>query len=373
MFETILGSLACLSFALFLWQWLCGARFPLHQRLSPSRICEPITILKPLKGCDRETRECLRSWLHQDYPAPVQVLFGVASSDDPVCDVVRSILSEGSDAELVICPKALGPNAKLSTLVQLEPCIKHKIVVVSDADVWAPADLLNQMASALEEAALTCCFYRMAPGKNLAMGLEAFSTNSDFWSQVLQSTALKPLDFALGAAMALRRETLSAIGGFTPLLHYLADDFQLGNRVAAAKEKVALCTAVVECRSPAMTWREVWLHQLRWARTIRVCQPVPFFFSILSNPTLWPLCWLVASPSVYVTAAVVAMLQIRSLGGVWLERKLVGQCNASSILLAPLSDLLRALTWGLAFIGSRVVWRGRAFRVLRGGKLIELK
>ena len=38
-----------------------------------------------------------------------------------------------------------------------------------------------------------------------------------------------------------------------------------------------------------MTFGEVWIHQLRWARTIRVCQSVPYFFSILNNVTLWAL------------------------------------------------------------------------------------
>ena len=373
MAETIFGALACLSFVLFCWQWLCGVRFPLHRRLPVADRCEPITILKPLKGADDETRECLRSWLRQDYSAPVQILFGVASPDDPACDVVRDLLKEGSDAELIICPKSLGPNAKVSTLVQLEPRIKHEVVLVSDADVWAPGDLLQQISASLRNTGLACCFYRMPPGANLCMRLEAFGTNSDFWTQVLQSATLRPLNFALGAAMAIRRDNLSAIGGFAPLLDYLADDFQLGNRIAATGGKVALCATVVECRSVPMTWREVWQHQLRWARTIRICQPGPFFFSILSNPTLWPLLWLVTSPSIYVTLAVVLMVQLRSLGGFWLNQKLMREFHASSILLAPLSDLLRVLTWALAFVGNRVVWRGRTFRVLRGGKLVEVK
>src|SRR6185369_5879846 len=116
--------------------------------------------------------------------------------------------------------------------------------------------------------------------------------NADFWSQVLQSRSLKPIDFALGAVMALRRQALNKIGGFAALSDCLADDYQLGHRIARCGYDIGLCPVVVECWSEPMGWKAVWKHQTRWARTIRVCQPVPYFFSMLSNPTLWPLLWL---------------------------------------------------------------------------------
>src|ERR1035437_635368 len=115
------------------------------------------------------------------------------------------------------------------------------------------------------------------------MQWEAIAINADFWSQVLQSRSLKPLDFALGAVMATRRRQLEEIGGFAPLVDCLADDYQLGNRIARRGHPIALSPVVVECWSAPMGWAAVWKHQLRWARTIRVCQPAPYFFSLLSN------------------------------------------------------------------------------------------
>src|SRR5439155_5279034 len=108
---------------------------------------------------------------------------------------------------------------------------------------------------------------------------------------------LKPLDFALGAVMVIRREQLEEIGGFRALVECLADDYQLGNRIARLGLRLAISPVIAECWSAPMGWRAVWKHQLRWARTIRVCQPLPYFFSILSNGTLWPLLWLIAFPS----------------------------------------------------------------------------
>ncbi|HYV27458.1 MAG TPA: glycosyltransferase, partial [Candidatus Eisenbacteria bacterium] len=317
-------------------------------------------ILKPLKGCDTETEACLRTWLEQDYPGAVQILFGVASEDDPAVDLVRNRLK----SDVIVCPEALGPNAKVSTLAQLEPLIQHELVIISDADVAVPKDFLKHVAAFFEaeRPALASCLYRLSGATNLPMRFEAFIVNSDFWSQVLQSIALGPMKFALGAAMIITRAELAALGGFRSIVDYLADDFQLGNR---ATGKVALCTMVVECRSSPMSWRQVWTHQVRWARTIRVCQPTPFFFSILSNPTIWPLAWALAGA--WLPALV--MIVLRSLGGAALEFRFTRKFHASSIILAPFSDILRTAFWLLAFAGNRIYWGGRWFRVSPGGKL----
>src|SRR5437870_681157 len=102
----ILGALAALSLGLTLWQWFGAVRFPLHHRVRGQAYAPGVCLLKPLKGADAETALCLRSWLEQDYPGSVQVLFGAASPDDPVCEVVRQLIQEypKTDAQLVICP-----------------------------------------------------------------------------------------------------------------------------------------------------------------------------------------------------------------------------------------------------------------------------
>src|SRR5688572_11294650 len=135
MLQTILATLAFLSLALVLWQFIVAMRFPLHQRIANPTYAPDISILKPLKGCDSETRACLESWLTQQYHGRVQILFGVHSPDDPVCVIVRELILTHPqvDAELVICDKTLGPNAKVSTLVQLQPLAKHNVIAISDA------------------------------------------------------------------------------------------------------------------------------------------------------------------------------------------------------------------------------------------------
>ena len=396
----ILAALAMLSLALTLWQWIVARRFPLHKRIESPRFTPPVSLLKPLKGLEPDTPACLRSWLEQDYPADVQVLFGVASADDPVCGLVKNLLAEfpQRDAQLVLCAEQLGANAKVSTLVHLARLAKHEHLVISDADVKAPPDLLANLLAPIEDRAvgLVNCFYRLANPTTPAMQWEAVAINADFWSSVLQSRSLRPLDFALGAVMATRRAQLAEIGGFESLVDYLADDYQLGHQIAKRGHHIELCPVVVECWSAPMNWREVWAHQLRWARTIRVCQPVPWFFSILSNATLWPMA---ASLSVAIHVHLsypqgllaevgpiesaagwsvgAALFQVGVLLRVVSAHKFRDALGArtkgdSWFLFAMVKDLLQLPIWILSFLGNTITWRGVRHRVRGGGRLEKL-
>jgi ceramide glucosyltransferase len=411
--HAILAVLASLSLALALWQWFATGRFPLHQRVPDLAFAPDITLLKPLKGCDETTAESLRSWLNQQYTGRTQILFGVADATDPVCGIVRELIAKnpGCDAQLIVCDRLSGANAKVAKLVQLEKLARHDLILVSDADVRVPPDFLANVVAPLTpsdgervaegpvrgDIGLVSCFYRLANPTTLAMQWEAVAINADFWSQVLQAASLKPLDFALGAVMLTRRKLLQEIGGFSALADCLADDYQLGHRIAQKGHRIALCPVVVECWDTPMNWSEVWKHQLRWARTIRVCQPLPYFFSILSNATFWPLLWLVSQLPELWPATVqntdygffqtsgiaiqlpcrlmiaIAILLIRIVLAQNLQRRLTGSANANYFWMVPVKDLLQTAIWLGAFLGSTVEWRGRQMKLRGDGTLVEKK
>jgi ceramide glucosyltransferase len=376
LFNTIFGVLALLSLALTLWQWLVARRFPLHQRATGNASFRSVTLLKPLKGCDESTEDCLRSWMEQKYPGAIQFLFGVASAEDQVCLLVRKLQQEFPklDTQLLVCAPLSGTNLKVSKLVELETLAKHEILVISDADVRVPSDFLTNIVVPLadEKVGLVNCFYRLANPTTLAMQWEGIAINGDFWSQVLQSQSLKPLDFALGAVMATRRSQLQQIGGLAPLVDCLADDYQLGKRIAGRGYRIVLCPLVVECWSGPMDWAAVWKHQLRWARTIRVCQPLPYFFSILSNATLWPLLWLAFCPATSILAFASGCWLVRIGTALDLQRRLTrlpAPLRYSGLVL--LKDLLQTAIWLLAFLGNRVEWRGERMRLRPDGTLVR--
>ena len=430
--NAIFAVLALLSLALALWQWLAARRFPLHRRVAEISFAPAISLLKPLKGCDITTAESLQSWFNQNYSGQTQILFGVADATDPVCKIVREIIAKNPkcDAQLVVCEKLIGTNAKVAKLAQLEKLAKHELILVSDADVRVPPDFLANIVTPLNrdtipgragvqpassgfrlptgrrdagapgrfmgrgEIGLVNCFYRLANPTTTAMRWEAVAINADFWSQVLQSQSLKPLDFALGAAILVRRDALGEIGGFPSLADCLADDYQLGHRIAKNGHRISICPVIAECWDAPMNWRDVWKHQLRWARTIRVCQFLPYFFSILSNATLWPLLWMlmelpklsktsiqtiqsnswqtlelsVVMPCGAITATILLLIRIALAQNLQRrftpERKLI-----SPFWLVPVKDLLQAAIWFCAFAGSTVEWRGRKMKLRRDGTL----
>lgn len=373
----VFAILAFLSLALTLWQWLAARPFPLHRRVADQSFAPAVTLLKPLKGCDAHTAVCLRSWLAQNYSGPMQFLFGVADAADPVCVIVRQLLCEfpQRDARLVVCAEALGANAKVSTLVQLERLAAHEVIVISDADVCAPPDFLTNAVAPLrdETVGLVNCFYQLANPATAAMRWEAVAVNADFWSGVLQSRTLAPLDFALGAAMVTRRKQLAEIGGFAAIVNCLADDYQLGHRIARRGGRIELTPVVVECWTPPMNWGAVWRHQLRWARTIRVSKPAAYFFSILANATLWPLLWLALFPGIISLALFSLALLVRILTALHLQWKLtLSAAGDRSWWLVPVKDLLAAATWLLSFTGNRIEWRGENYRLRRDGTLEKI-
>lgn len=366
---------AALSGALGLWQWFAARKFPLHRKIAVLHFTPAISILKPVKGADDTTRESLQSWFRQNYSGPVEILFGVADENDSACEIIRHLITEnpGVNARLVVCAPLKGANAKAAKLAQLEKLAQHDLILISDADVRVPPEFISNFVAPLrdENIALVNCFYRLANPVNHAMRLESIAINADFWSQVLQAATLKPLDFALGAAILVRRKPLENIGGFESLADCLADDYQLGNRIAKKGNQIALCPVVVECWDPPMTWTQVWKHQLRWARTIRVCQPAPYFFSILNNATFWPLLWLALDFTPQVFATVVAFILARILIAQDLQNHLSpGKNLVSPAWLIPVKDLLHAGIWFSAFVGNTVEWRGNKMKLRRDGSLI---
>jgi ceramide glucosyltransferase len=379
--NSIFAALAVLSIALMFWQYFAGRKFPLHRRIADPAFAPAISILKPLKGCDTTTAESLQSWLNQNYTGPVQILFGVASADDPVCGVVRDLIQKNpkTDAQLIVCGETLGANAKVSTLRQLEKAAKYDLILASDADVRVPADFLGNAVAPLRspEITLVNCFYRLANPVNLAMQWEAIQINADFWSGVLQAQTLNPIDFAQGACVVVRRKSLEAIGGYQAFANSLADDYQIGNRVVKNGGKIAMCPVVVECWDSPTGWRDVWKHQLRWARTIRVCMPLPYFFSILANGTLWPLLWLIVAlltaKTICAPLTAVAFILVRIALAQGLQRRFLQSTNTAPFWLVPIKDLLQTAIWAAAFCGNKIEWRGQKMRLRPNGDLEPLR
>jgi ceramide glucosyltransferase len=344
----------------------------------PSFPSPPVSILKPAKGMDEDSYDNFASFCGQEYPEKVQIIFAVASPDDPVIPVIRQLMADftNHDISLVINPAMHGPNQKVSNLVNAFPEAKHEILIVSDSDISAEPDYLRSVAAHFSDpqVGLVTSLYRTSDVHGIATALEATGFTTEMVPNVLVARQLEGLTFALGASMAVRREALATIGGFEALADYLADDYQLGNKIHRAGWRIALDPCFVESVIKSENLMTVLSRQLRWARTMRVSRPGGYLASGITLPFPAALLATLLAPSPAAGVAAVALLYAVRLGvsTVFSRRFVRDNLFPRWLWLVPLRDMLSFFTWALSFLGNRVEWRGTRFVLKSGGKIEEL-
>lgn len=331
----------------------------------------PVSILKPLKGADPEMYESFRSHCVQDYPE-YELLFGVNDASDPAAALVLKLQQAFPDRaiRLVICNEALGANGKVSSLAQLAVA-KYEFLVVSDGDIRVAPDYLRTVISELqaEGVGLVTCLYRGVPAGTLASRLESLEISTDFAPGVLAAQIIEGgLHFGLGSTLAFRRRELDAIGGFASIAEYLADDYELGRRIAERGLKVILSRSVVDTFLPAYCFSHFFSHQLRWARTIRASRPAGYAGLLLTFTIPWAIaCFLLARGSTlawaeFGIAVFLRLIMSLAVGSLALRDRQVRR----SLWLLPLRDLLAPVVWLSGIFGRRIVWRGEEFQLNKG-------
>jgi ceramide glucosyltransferase len=327
----------------------------------------PVSILKPVYGRDPEFYEAIRSHALLDYPE-FEILFGMKDADDPAREDIARLAAEfpGRVIRPVTCVQHL-PNAKVAVLAELERHARYPLLVVNDSDITVEKAYLRAIIAPLEEAdtGLVTCLYR-ARGASWPARWEALGIATDFVPGVLVARAAGIAEFALGSTMAFRAAELRRIGGFGAIGDYLADDYQLGRRIQELGYKIGLASTVVETRLSDDGWRQVWRHQLRWSRTIRVSRTAGYVGYVITNASVWAI---LAAFSGWWPVAV-ACLAIRILAGVVTSTLVLGDsASARYWFLMPFRDLWGFAVWAAGLAGSTVEWRGRRLRLDREGRI----
>lgn len=363
--------------ALCIW---AAARFASEFRRGSAQVGDlpPVSILKPLKGTDPEMYESFRSHCLQDYPE-YEILFGISDATDPAAALVEKLQREfpGRAIRLVRCEKNLGANGKVSSLIQLAAAAKYDFILVNDSDIRVAPDYLRTVIADLQapDTGLVTCLYRGAPAGTIASQLESLGISTDFVPGVLAARQIEGgLHFGLGSTLALRRKDLGAIGGFEAIVDYLADDYELGKRIAERGLKVALSNAIVDTFLPAYGLSGFRSHQLRWARTIRASRPGGYAGLLITYTLPWAiLCLLLARGAIWAWAlfagAVLLRLSVALVTGVSVlhDKKVM-----RSLWLLPIRDILAVIVWVGGLVGKKIVWRGEEFYLNRG-KLTRVK
>jgi ceramide glucosyltransferase len=343
----------------------------------PTLALPPISILKPLKGADPEMYESFRSHCLQDYPE-YEIIFGVSDSNDPAVESVKQLQREfpNQRIQLVVCGKILGANVKVSNLAQMLTEARYDRFIVNDSDIRVPPDYLRRVTAPLADprVGLVTCLYRGVAAATLGSRLEELGISADFCPSVLAARQVEGgIRFGLGSTLAFRRAELEKIGGFLSFVDYLADDYELGKRVADLGLTVKLSDVVVETYLPSYGLRDFFAHQLRWARGVRDARAGGYLGLVFTFGIVWALLALAASgAALWACCALAVTLFLRLAVALVVGRRVLRDRQVlSGVWLIPLRDLVAAGVWIASLGGHTVTWRGDRFR-LQNGKLSRI-
>jgi ceramide glucosyltransferase len=312
-----------------------------------------VSVLKPIRGTEG-LREAIESHLGQ-----AEILCGVTSPED------AAFL--GQFPVKIVKSHTKTANAKVGVLQDLAAAADTEILIVNDADIVVPPDYVARVTAPLadSEIGLVTCLYRPI-GTTFAARFEGLGVSTDFAPSTLVARMVGVDEFALGSTMAFRRSDLDRIGGFPAIADYLADDYQLGHRIHALGLKCVLSDVIVETHLGG-GWRDVWNHQIRWARTIRVSKPWGYLGLPVTLATLWAV--VAAILGRYEIAAVLLVARmIMAIAGGWFVLKshdVLKLCWA-----IPFRDLLGFAIWCVGLFGRTVMWRSRQLTLDGRGRIV---
>jgi len=365
----LLALLGCRDFAHY-WQW----------RQVDAGFAPDVTILKPVKGVDQRMYAGLVSHCQQQYAGNFEIVFGVSSLDDPAVGEIERLRAEFPECaiRLVECRERLGTSGKVSNLVQMLREARYEHVLINDSDIRVSPRYLTRVMQCFADATVgmvTAPYIGRTADGGAAMTvwsrLEALGISTDFLPGVLTARKLEGgIRFGLGSTLATSKAVLAKAGGLEPLTEYLADDYEMGARIAEAGYRVELCSEVVETTVPEYHFHGFREHQLRWARSTRDSRKLGYVGLGITYALPWAMMTCVASGFAlwsFSLLSVVALARVAVALSVG-----VGVLGDEQVLrdlwLLPLRDFFGLWFWAWSFAGDTVVWRGELF-ALRDGRI----
>ena len=338
----------------------------------------PASVLKPLHGAAPGLVANLASTLAQRHAAPFEVLFAVRDPADPAAAAAEAAMAAhpGAPARLVRDGRLHGANRKVSQLVNLQGQARYPVLVVADADMRVGADWLFRVTAPLAdpEVGLVTCLYRAEPADGrFASRLGALGTDWQFLPSAALGEAMGQAQGCYGATMALRREVLERIGGFTALADLLADDHALGEAVRRLGLRVVVGPSLPVHMAHEASLRDLVAHELRWALTLRLLAPGGYLGMAVMHPLAWGLLAAATAPAGWGAAALAVALLARLGLATMVDRATGAASGLGRVALLPLRDLLSFAIWTVGLARVPVVWGGRRYRLRRDGSMVELR
>lgn len=326
----------------------------------------PVSVLKAVHTVDDDTYRAFESQAAQAYPK-FELLFGVRDERSEAAAAVFRLKRQFPAVDIrPVLTQAEAGNRKVGQLIDLAKQAKYPVWIVSDADIRVGPDYLSTIAAGLADpgvGVVTCPY--VARGHSPAARWEAFGIGIDFVPSAMVANFIGVRDFALGATLAFRAADWQRAGGFERIRDHIADDYQVGHRLAALGKRSFLSETIVETSVGGGSWADVWQHQLRWARTIRLSKPWGFATLPITHAGLW---MALAAVSRF-TRLALALGLVRCLVAA-IARWAQGVAPAKPVvLLAPAWDVYAFAVWSCSYFGRRVRWGDRVLQLRRDGTI----
>jgi ceramide glucosyltransferase len=378
LFQGAIYTLAFASGAYCLASLVAARRFFRRVPLCSPAFTPPVSILKPIRGLDRETYENYASFCRLDYPE-LEILFCVTDETDPAISVIEQLMRDfpSRSIRLLIGAEPLGASDKVNKLCRMVEEARHEIILVTDSDVRVEKGFLSAVVAPLQDPAVggVTCLYRGLTDDSFPANLEALSNSTDFAPGVLVAWMLggEKLDFMLGAVMMTTKTRLAEIGGFESLVDHFSDDYELGNRLSACGHRVELSRFPVSIVYPHESLREAFRHQLRWNLSIRYSRPWGHVGLFVTQLLVWCLAGLFLTQSWLGElgfAAAYALLRREMVVRI-AARGIEDALARKKIWMLATRDLFAFLVWVVSFFPQRIYWRDRQFYV-RNKRLVPI-
>ncbi len=339
----------------------------------------PLSLFKPLNGSEPDLESQLESFFLQDYPS-FEILFCARTSEDAGLAAARRVTARHPEVPVKFLATDGRPdyiNDKVISMEKMAAEAAHDIFVISDSDVRVTPDYLRAVALPFADprGAGMCCLYRgVAAQGGLWARLEAVGMSVEMSSGVLAARAMEGMQFTLGPTMAFRREIIQRMGGFKVTADYCADDFILGNETYKLGQTVVLSHHAIDHIVLNSSFLASIKHQVRWMKSTRFSRPKGHFGTSLTFSMPFGLLalasglWLgrpILGLALF-SFAVATRLALSSAVG-----RLVVQDPSwfNLLVLYPIRDLMGFCFWLASYFSSRILWRGKVFELLPGGKM----
>jgi len=368
----VVAVLVVAAFPLIYYMLASFAALIFSRRTPPAVTFEsPVSILKPVHGVDFASYENYASFCTQDYPE-YEILFAVNEESDPAVAVITRLIADFPQRHIILLigSEYLGANKKVNNLSRLTREARHEVLALSDGDVRVGPKYLRNVVAPLRDnnVGAVTSFYRGIAQNNLFAELEAVGASSDFFAGVLMAAWTEGVKFALGASVVTTKTWVRKIGGFEAIAAFLADDYEIGRRVTQSGGRVVLSHETVSTMYPAQTLRSFWQHQLRWARTVRLCRPASYAALLFTQGLPWAIVAAVVAPTASIAAAFLFAYLVLRLIMAWLVGvSVVGdEVLHRRFWLVPLWDAIHFVVWAASFASNHVVWCNVEYVVDRG-------